>query len=240
MQMDRDRIIPGRKDEIRLIAHRGFTPAAPQNSLPAFLEAGKKKYWAIETDVHMTADGHLVCIHNKTVDSTYVGSGAIKEMTLDELLRLERVEQSGLRMPLFSEYLSICRQYGAVPFIETKTEDIRQVLEETAKFFGPEEIVMSSGTFRHLEMVRELTDKVFIHHIFSDEDHMKTLAQMGPSGLSYNYPNLDEVPDGLIERTHEQGVCVCLRAGDSPEAVARMTKMGLDYIPTNCMYPEAL
>ena len=235
-----NRFIPGRNDQVKLIAHRGYTPAAPQNSLPAFMEAGKRNYWAIETDVHRTADGHLVCIHNKTVDSTYNGSGAVKDMTLDELMALERVEISGLKLPLFSGHLAICKQYGAVPFIETKSDDIREALEEAAKFFEPDEIVMSSGTFSHLEMVRELTDKVFAHHIFSDEEHMKKLSQMGLAGLSYNYPNLNDVPEGLIERTHELGVCVCLRAGDSPEAVKRMVKMGLDYVPTNKTAPEDL
>ena len=106
--MDSRQFIPERKDKIRLIAHRGYTPLAPQNSLPAFMAAGERKYWAIETDVHMTADGHLVCIHNVTVDSTYRGSGAVKDMTLAELLKLERVEVDGLKFPLFSEYLKIC------------------------------------------------------------------------------------------------------------------------------------
>lgn len=238
--MDSRQFIPERKDKIRLIAHRGYTPLAPQNSLPAFMAAGERKYWAIETDVHMTADGHLVCIHNDTVDSTYRGSGAVKDMTLAELLKLERVEVDGLKFPLFSEYLKICKDNGAVPFIETKTTDIAAVLEESAKYFAPEEIVMSSAKFNHLEMVRELTDRVFIHHIFSDEEHLKKLAQMGRAGLSYNYPRLDEVPEGLIEHTHEMGVCVCLRAGDSPEAVERMVEMGLDYIPTNKIAPQDL
>lgn len=235
---DRKKGIPGRADKIRLCAHRGYTPAAPQNSLPAFEEAGKRNYWAIETDVHMTADGKLVCIHNATVDSTYRGSGAVKDMTLAELTALERVEADGLRMPLFSEYLQVCRDSGAVPFIETKTADIASVLEAAAEFFKPEQIIISSANFSHLEMVRQLTDKVFIHHIFSDEEHLMELARMGRSGLSYNYPDLDKVPEGLIEHTHEQGVCVCLRAGDSLQAVQRMMEMGLDYIPTNRMAPE--
>ena len=61
---------------------------------------------------------------------------------------------------------------------------------------------------------------------------------MGNGGLSYNYPNLDDVPEGLIEETHKNGVKVCLRAGDNPESVKRMIEMGLDYIPTNCTEPK--
>lgn len=238
--MENKRWVPGEYSGVRLIAHRGFTPVAPQNSIPAFMEAGKRRFWAIETDVHRTADGHLVCIHDATVDSTYKGSGAVREMTLKELLELERVEEEGLKIPLFSEYLRICRQAGAVPFIETKTEDIPQILEETAEWFRPDEIVMSSTKFHHLEMVRKLTEDIFIHHIFSDEDYAKQLKRMGKSGLSYKYSELEDVPEGLIERTHEQGICVCLRAGDNPETVRRMLEMGLDYIPTNRAEPSSV
>ena len=67
---------------------------------------------------------------------------------------------------------------------------------------------------------------------------MLQIAKMGNGGLSYNYPVLDDVPEGLIEKTHEAGVKVCLRAGDSEESLARMIAMGLDYIPTNCTLPR--
>ena len=67
----------------RFVSHRGFQPLAPANSLPSFEYAGLLRQWAIETDVHMTKDGHLVCIHNKTVDATFNGTGAVAEMTLN-------------------------------------------------------------------------------------------------------------------------------------------------------------
>ena len=49
------------------ISHRGFTPLAPENSLPSFLYAGKFKQWAIETDLHLTKDGEVVCCHNDNI-----------------------------------------------------------------------------------------------------------------------------------------------------------------------------
>lgn len=256
--MNRKNNTSDRQDHIRLMAHRGFTPYAPQNSLPAFLEAGRRNFWAIETDVRMTVDGHLVCIHDETVDSLYMASGAVAEMTLNELRALVRRETKKdypeqymdggthrwnaqeLCVPLYSQYLQICRACKAVPFIELKTDDVMPVMEETARFFHEEEVIMSSSVFSRLEQVRKLTDKMFVHHIFSNEDYLDTLARWGRSGHAYNYSNLDEVPDGLIERDHERGVCVCLRAGDSLETVYRMAEMGLDYIPTNKVDPIML
>ena len=63
------------------------------------------------------------------------------------------------------------------------------------------------------------------------------LAAMGNAGLSYNYKDLSAVPDGLVAGVHAKGVKMCLRAGDTPEAVERMTALGLDYIPTNVTVP---
>lgn len=256
--MKERRFFSGRNERIKLIAHRGFTPMAPQNSIPAFLEAARRGFWAIETDVRRTVDGHLVCIHDATVDSLYLGSGAVAEMTIAELRLMVRKEiekdypeqyigggvhywsAQELCVPMYSQYLQICRACGAVPFVELKTDDIVPVMEETVHYFREDEIVMSSSVFSHLEQVRKLTDKTFVHHIFSNEDYSKTLSCWGRAGHAYNYPNLDEVPDGLIERDHELGVCVCLRAGDTPEQVKRMINMGLDYVPTNRMEPSDL
>jgi len=256
--MEERRFIPGRNDQIKLMAHRGFTPMAPQNSIPAFLEAGRRGFWAIETDVRRTADGHLVCIHDATIDSLYLGNGAVSEMTLAELRLMVRKEngkeypeqyigggvhrwsEEDLCVPMYSQYLQICRACGAVPFVELKTDDVVQVMEETVHYFHEDEVLMSSSVFSRLEQVRKLTNRTFVHHIFSNEDYSQTLSRWGRAGHAYNYLNLDEVPEGLIERDHELGVCVCFRAGDTLEQVRRMAEMGLDYIPTNLIEPRML
>ena len=61
------------------ISHRGFRPLAPDNSLPGFEYAGILKQWAIETDVHISADGILVCNHDLTVDATYNGTACLTQ-----------------------------------------------------------------------------------------------------------------------------------------------------------------
>ena len=72
----------------KIIAHRGASAVEPENSLPAFETAGRRGVWAIETDVHRTLDGKLVCFHNKKVDGLTEGEGAIADMTYAELARL--------------------------------------------------------------------------------------------------------------------------------------------------------
>lgn len=228
-----------------LLAHRGFTPVAPENTLASFRAAAARGFWAIETDVHRTLDGVLVCCHNFSLKKMYGADIKIEDQTFAALKKL-RVTcgnnvgcYSGeeLHLPLFSEYLSICLRVGCVPFIETKGDVVEQTLRMVDSFGLIDGSVLSSINFDHIEEARRVSDRVFIHHIFTTDEQMLRVAELGNGGVSYNYPELDEVPEGLIEKTHDAGVRLCLRAGDTVEKVRRMTAMGLDYIPTNRITP---
>ncbi len=221
-----------------MIAHRGFTQRAVMNSVAAFEEAGKRQYWAIETDVRKTKDGVLVCSHDPVVDTLFDGSGKICNMKWEELQKLHYKNGQNGRIPMFIDYLQICHDYGCIPFIETKTDDISDVLEVSRSIFPSERIIISSICFEHLVHVRQLDRNVFVHHIFSDEDKMIKLAQMGNAGVSLNCPIPDEVSKEQIARIHAKGLKVCLRAGDTLKDIKKMTRLGLDYIPTNKITPE--
>ena len=227
------------------ISHRGFRPLAPDNSLPGFEYAGILKQWAIETDVHISADGILVCNHNLTVDATYNGTGTIREMSWSELstLRLnngnrtECFADNQLRMPLFAEYLAICKKYSCVPFIEMKTENAEAIIRAVRKAgFRDDQVVISSTKLDWLVTVRKYSKSVFLHWIFAQEDGLDQLSALGNAGLSWNYTNCRECPKEKIELAHGMGLKVCLRAGDNVEDVKYMQELGLDYIPTNCMH----
>ena len=200
----------------RYVSHRGFQPMAPANSLPSFEYAGYLHQWAIETDVHFTRDGVAVCCHNDTVDCL-------------------RDEQK--RMPLFSEYLSICRHYGSVPFIELKTDDVERVMALVRQAgFADDEIVISAVSLERMQIARRVSEDVFIHRIFATEEELPILAELGNAGLSWNIKDVRDCTPDKITRPHEMGLKVCLRAGDTLENVRRMLELGCDYIPSNCMH----
>ena len=71
------------------LAHRGASALAPENTIEAFRLAVEAGAGGLELDVHMTRDGHIVVIHDATVDRTTSGNGAVSEMTLDELRRFD-------------------------------------------------------------------------------------------------------------------------------------------------------
>ena len=73
---------------LKVGAHRGAMCYAPENTLAAFAFAIQQDCYRIEFDVRRTSDGHLVVIHDETVDRTTDGSGIVSEMCLSELKKL--------------------------------------------------------------------------------------------------------------------------------------------------------
>jgi glycerophosphoryl diester phosphodiesterase len=72
-----------------VIAHQGGELLAPSNTMAAFRMAADMGVDVIETDIHITKDGHLVAIHDPTVDRTTNGTGAVADMTLEKLQGLD-------------------------------------------------------------------------------------------------------------------------------------------------------
>ena len=229
------------------ISHRGFMPLAPENSLPSFYYAGLLRQWAIETDVHVTRDGEIVCCHNDTIDQYCNGVGKISEMSYSEINRFEivngnRVECFGKeerKIPLFSEYLSICRRFGSIPFIELKIDDAEYVIHHLHKNgFSDDEVVMSSTVLSRLDASRQCAPDMFVHWIFAEEDRLAELCGLGNAGLSWCISDSFSCDEEKIKLVHEMGMKVCLRAADDKESLEHMNALGLDYIPTNKMHDK--
>lgn len=123
-----------------LIAHRGYSALYPENTLPAFIAAGKcEAFCGIETDLQVTKDGTLVCLHAPRVEEMTDGHGRVnhlsdqelKELTIDRGSHIENYPH--LRIPIFKEYLKICAQYHKLAVIDLKRlskRDILRVLED--------------------------------------------------------------------------------------------------------------
>ena len=76
-------------DRPRIIAHRGASGHAPENTLSAFALAAEMGADGIELDVHLTKDGQVVVLHNDTVDATTDGRGSVSQMSVQELKTLD-------------------------------------------------------------------------------------------------------------------------------------------------------
>ena len=72
-----------------VIAHQGGELLAPSNTMTAFENAAKLEVDVLETDIHITKDGHLITIHDPTVDRTTNGKGRVADLTLAEIQELD-------------------------------------------------------------------------------------------------------------------------------------------------------
>jgi glycerophosphoryl diester phosphodiesterase len=91
-----------------IVAHRGASHDAPENTLPAFQLAWKQGADAIEGDFHLTRDGRIVCIHDHDTARVTGSKRIVKESTLEELRALDagtwfKPEFKGTRLPTFAE-----------------------------------------------------------------------------------------------------------------------------------------
>jgi glycerophosphoryl diester phosphodiesterase len=72
-----------------VVAHRGASAVLPENTMASFARGVEMGADAIELDVHLTADGQLAVIHDETVDRTTDGTGAVADLTMDQLRALD-------------------------------------------------------------------------------------------------------------------------------------------------------
>jgi len=80
---------------VMVVSHRGDWHNVPENSIPAIANCVKNGIDVVEVDVQKTKDGHLILMHDKTVDRTTDGNGVIAEMTLAEIKKLRLKDYSG-------------------------------------------------------------------------------------------------------------------------------------------------
>ncbi|MFF5502630.1 glycerophosphodiester phosphodiesterase [Streptomyces roseolus] len=74
---------------VQVVAHRGASEDAPEHTLAAYVKAIEDGADALECDVRLTADGHLVCVHDRRVDRTSNGRGAVSTLELADLSALD-------------------------------------------------------------------------------------------------------------------------------------------------------
>jgi glycerophosphoryl diester phosphodiesterase len=108
-----------------VMAHRGNRVLCPENTLASFGQAIADGAAILETDLHLSADGVFMCIHDATVDRTTDGSGAVAQMTLAELKELSagygRPEFQAERIPTLDEVARLLPQDMALA-LELKTD----------------------------------------------------------------------------------------------------------------------
>jgi len=113
---------------IDVIAHRGASAYAPENTLAAFALAAEQKADWFELDCTLSKDGAVIVIHDLTVDKTTDGEGRVQDLTLAELKQLDAgsskdAKFAGERLPTLGEALDLAKEREIGVYVEIKNSD---------------------------------------------------------------------------------------------------------------------
>lgn len=208
----------GRNVNFGLQAHRGLSNQFPENSIVAFREAGKVPcFYGMETDVQMTKDGVLVCMHDKTIDRTTNGTGKVSDYTWKELSKFRIDGGTGwseqyagkLRIPTFKEYLKVCKKANLVPYVELKvlpSEGVRKTIEMLHKMGLEGKYVLTSFRWKYLKEAAKYSDAPleFMHTRYTPElvDKLKGVKNC------VIRPMARRTTKELVDYCHSQGFIV--------------------------------
>ena len=145
-------------DYILAVSHRGDWRYAPENSLMAVQRCIDLGLDIVEIDVRLTQDGHLVAMHDKTVDRTTNGTGLLSEMTLEEVkaLRLKNacgVRHSRQQVPTLEEIMTLTKDKIMVNLDKTEGETVREAYEILVKTGTVQQAIFKGND--PLEMMQE-------------------------------------------------------------------------------------
>ncbi len=229
-------------DPVKFIAHRGLSEEAYQNTERAFLLAGQDEtVWGIETDVWMTSDGGMVCMHDANAIS---GVSNVRNITLEQATTTPLRNNHKEYAPSIQTYLNICKEYGKVAIVELKddkmTSDDISVLLEFIRQSGAQAKIISFH-FNLLEMVRAKDSEIGMQGLavsgnLLTSKQIKKLISMR-CDLSSNYEYLTKT---VIQKFHDAGLKVGVWTVNSPkDALCCVGVLGIDYVTTDKrMYGE--
>ncbi len=169
-------------NQVIVVAHRGDWRNAPENSLQAIQNCIDMGVDMVEIDIRETKDGHLVLMHDKSIDRTTTGKGAIKEWTLDSLRTLKLVDGLGVatqhQIPTLKEALLLAKDKVLINL--DKSYDIFDKCYEVIEETGTQNQVVIKGGKRLATVEKEFgkyLDKVhFMPIIHLPNNEVKTIV----------------------------------------------------------------
>src|SRR5690606_5725536 len=134
-------------DRVLVVSPRGnHIRTYPENSLPAYQEAIEAGAGVVELDLRQSKDGHLIVMHDETVDRTTDGKGKVSDLTLAELKDLRLLQggkPSALRIPTFEEALEAVKGEILVDIdFKIETEEAAKACYQVIEKVGMEEQVL--------------------------------------------------------------------------------------------------
>ena len=229
-----------------VVAHRGLSGIEKENTCPAFVAAGNRSYYGVETDVHVTSDREFVIIHDDSTGGLTLGAIDInvEESSYSELKDIilpdldGSTTRSDIRIPLLKDYVKICKKYGKKCILELKNPftplDISRMVEEIRAIDYLENVVFISFDFENCKELRSLLPSSEIQflweHPITDELIKSLVDYKLELDVYHEFVNKE-----LIKKLHSSGILVNVWTCDGKEVAEALADMGVDYITTNIL-----
>lgn len=247
---------------VQVVAHRGASEDAPEHTLAAYVKAIEEGADALECDVRLTADGHLVCVHDRRVDRTSDGRGAVSALDLADLAALdfgswrkdsrEGPDRDG---PEYTSVLTLERLLELVAdagrrvelAVETKHPTrwagrVEERLVRLLRRFGladpptPAESAVRIMSFSSRSLRRVAAAAPAVPTVYLTQ-FVAVRPREGrlPGGARIAGPSIRIVRNhpAYVERLHEAGLQVHVWTVDAPGDVDLCARLGVDAVITN-------
>jgi glycerophosphoryl diester phosphodiesterase len=225
------------------IAHRGASSYAPENTFAAFdlaIEMGARH---LELDVHFSSDGHLVVIHDDTVDRTTDGSGPVTSRSLAALTELDAgawfdPRFKGERIPTLGAVLE--RYWGAHLHVELKghSAGLAQRAVDMIRSSGiATNVTITSFQKAKLEETRAYAPELPTGWLVGEVSDA-VVAQARAMGLTQLCPRAGAVTPELVSRLHAEGLVVRAWGVATEDLMRQVVTAGADGMTVN--FPDKL
>lgn len=227
----------------QMIAHRGLSSIEMENTCSAFVAAGNRSYFGIETDVHVTADGGFVIIHDDNTKRVAIDALNVEESTFETLRSLRLCDRDGKRgrkdlcLPSLREYIQICKKYEKVSVLELKNpmepEQIDRIIDAVREEGWLEHTVFISFALSNMIHVRQVLPNQKVQYLIEGQhDWQEILDTLKKYDLDLD---IDQriLTEQMVKDVHQLGREINVWTVNRLEDAQRLAQWGVDYITTN-------
>lgn len=237
-----------------VLAHRGANKVAPQNTLPAFQKALDFNADGLETDVHLSLDGHIVICHNYTIDETSNGTGRVDEMTLSQLKSYDfgsyfSDEFKGVTLPTLPELLDLTKSMKLINIeIKPPQKDcdlVKKVVEAIHEYGIVENSIVSCFDPECMRLVKEIDKNVKTGLLYEDDKLGNEIMTFGVAkyckqlNADAAHPHRKLITEAEVIDLHNLGIAVNPWTVNKEEEIVRFTQWGCDAlisdVPDYCL-----
>ncbi len=231
------------KRKTLIVAHRGVSKLEPENTAAAFLAAGNRTHYGIETDIWRTNDGKYICNHDGRTGRIADIDLVVEESSFADLRALKLRDIDGttdrdeLILPTPYEYFKICKKYGKLAVAELKSnftlDEIREIIEIAKSLDYLDRTCFIAFNIANLDLVKEVypdQECQFLTGTWTDE--LPEMLAARKMGLDIHFSQLSAE---RIAACHAKGVEVNCWTVDDPKDAEKLIGWGVDYITSNIL-----